>query len=133
LPRGPASARRFHFHADFGRNPFLEITMLYLRICFDKKDGGALRGEILQRHREYIASHLGGDKAVKVVQAGPMCVGDDLTRNLGSFLVVEAPSLADVQQFHDNDPFTRAALYERADVVRWDRHIGNTPGEKYVP
>ena len=107
--------------------------MLYLRICFDKKDGGALRAELLNRHREYIAGHLGGDKVVKVVQGGPMCVGDDTTANLGSFLIVEAASLADVQQFHDNDPFTRANLFERADVVRWDRHIGNPAQEKYVP
>lgn len=107
--------------------------MLYLRICFDKHDGGALRGELLHRHREYIAAHLGDDQAVKVVQGGPMCVGDDTTRNLGSFLVVEAASLADVQQFHDNDPFTRAQLFERADVVRWDRHIGNPSQDQYVP
>lgn len=107
--------------------------MLYLRICFDKQDGSALRGELLHRHREYIAAHLGDDQAVKVVQGGPMCVGDDTTRNLGSFLVVEAASLADVQQFHDNDPFTRAHLFERADVVRWDRHIGNPSQDQYVP
>ena len=107
--------------------------MLYLRICFDKKDGGALRAELIQRHREYIAGHLGDGNAIKVVQGGPMCVGDDVTNNLGSFLVVEAQSLADVQKFHDNDPFTRANLFERADVVRWDRHIGNPSNEKYVP
>lgn len=107
--------------------------MLYLRICFDKKDGGDMRDEVLRRHREYIARHLGDGEAVKVVQAGPMCVGDDLGHNLGSFLVVEANSLADVQQFHDNDPFTRAQLFERADVVRWDRHIGNPSQAPYVP
>jgi uncharacterized protein YciI len=107
--------------------------MLYLRICFDKKEGGALRAELLPRHREYIAGHLGDDRGVRVVQGGPMCVGDDTTANLGSFLVVEAASLADVQQFHDNDPFTRADLFDRAEVVRWDRHIGNPSQERYVP
>ena len=107
--------------------------MLYLRICFDKKDGGALRDELRQSHREYIGSHLAGGKAIKVVQGGPMCVGDDITTNLGSFLVIDAPSLAVAREFHDNDPFTRAKLFERADVVRWDRHIGNESQEKYVP
>ncbi|WP_077033369.1 YciI family protein [Pelomonas sp. KK5] len=107
--------------------------MLYLRICFDKADDAPLRSQWIQQHRQYVASHLGDDKAVKVVQAGPMCVGDDTGSNLGSFLVVEAPSLADVQAFHDNDPFTRAGLFERADVVRWDRHIGNPSQDKYVP
>jgi uncharacterized protein YciI len=47
--------------------------------------------------------------------------------------VVEADSLADVKRFHDNDPFSRAGLFERADVVMWDRHIGNPDQAKYVP
>jgi uncharacterized protein YciI len=126
-------ARHFEVHLETGLNGiFWRRLMLYLRICFDKKDGAALRGELIHRHREYVATHLGDDKAIKVVQGGPMCVGDDITNNLGSFLVVEAQSLADVQHFHDNDPFTLANLFERSDVVRWDRHIGNLPNENYL-
>jgi uncharacterized protein YciI len=107
--------------------------MLYLRICFDKNGTGDLRDELRKTHREYVASHLGGRDGVKVVQGGPMCHGDDVSNNLGSFLVIEAPSLQHARRFHDDDPFTRAGLFERADVVRWDRHIGN-PGEgEYTP
>jgi hypothetical protein len=36
-------------------------------------------------------------------------------------------------RFHDEDPFTRAQLFERADVVRWDRHIGNPEQATYTP
>ena len=107
--------------------------MLYLRICFDRPGGAELRDELRTRHREYIAAHVAGRDGVKVVQGGPMCVGDDPSRNLGSFLVVEAVCLQDAQRFHDNDPFTLARLFDRADVVHWDRHIGNADQAEYVP
>ena len=108
--------------------------MLYLRICFDKQGGGELRDELLRRHREYIGSHVGAARnGVEVVQGGPMCATDDLGRNVGSFLVVEAASIEDALRFHDEDPFTRSGLFERASVVRWDRHIGNPNQSGYVP
>ena len=107
--------------------------MLYLRICFDRRDGRELRAELAKRHREYVAGYIAGKNGVKVVQGGPMCTGDDVDGNIGSFLVIEAGSLQDAMRFHDDDPFTRASLFERADVVRWDRHIGNENQEAYVP
>ena len=107
--------------------------MLYLRICFDKQDAAALRAEVHKRHREYVASFLGGRDDIRVVQGGPMCAGDNTGANIGSFLVVEAPSLQHAERFHDNDPFTRAGLFERSHVVRWDRHIGNAGYAEYVP
>ena len=108
--------------------------MLYLRICFDKKDGGDLRDDLRRRHREYIGLHVGQARnGVQVVQGGPMCPGDDTSSNLGSFLVVEADSLESAMRFHDEDPFTRAELFDRAHVVRWDRHIGNHGQTDYAP
>ena len=62
-----------------------------------------------------------------------MCVSDDTSVNCGSFLVLEAEALEDVQRFHNEDPFTRAQLFERADVVRWDRHVGNPDQAEYKP
>ena len=107
--------------------------MLYLRICFDRADAAGLRAEKLKSHREYIASYLLDQDGVRVVQAGPMGAGDDPERTIGSFLVIEAQSLRDAERFHREDPFTRAGLFERADVVRWDRHIGNPGQNGYVP
>lgn len=107
--------------------------MLYLRTCFDRPDAEDLRARNLKEHREYVAAHLAGDSSVRVVQAGPMCAEDDPTRNVGSFIVVEAPSLGDAERFHRDDPFTRAGLFARSDVVRWDRHIGNPDKPEYVP
>ena len=108
--------------------------MLYLRICFDKQGGGELRDELRKTHREYVGSHVGAKRnGIIVIQGGPMCVGDDIDNNLGSFLVVEAENQEDAQRFHDEDPFTKADLFERAHVLRWDRHIGNDNQTQYVP
>jgi uncharacterized protein YciI len=108
--------------------------MLYLRICFDKVDGGELRDQLVKSHREYIGMHVAERRnGVQVVQGGPMCPTDNLEENVGSFLVVDAGSLEEAQRFHDNDPFTGAGLFARADVVRWDRHIGNTGQTAYNP
>ena len=62
-----------------------------------------------------------------------MCATDDTGNDAGSFLVVDAASIEDARRFHDEDPFTKAGLFERSDVVRWDRHIGNEGQAGYVP
>jgi uncharacterized protein YciI len=108
--------------------------MLYLRLCFDKRGGSELRAQHVGRHREYIGSHVGAPHGgIEVVQGGPMSASDDLSQQMGSFLVIEAASIEDAKRFHEEDPFTRAGLFERADVVRWDRHIGNPDQTQYVP
>ncbi len=107
--------------------------MLFLRICFDKTDAGGLRDDIRRQHREYIGGHIAGAPGMKIVQAGPMCADDDLKENVGSFLVIEAESFEQVMRFHQEDPFTKAGLFERSDLVRWDRHIGNPGQTEYTP
>ena len=68
--------------------------MLYLRICFDKQGGSDLRAQHVKRHREYIGSHVGAPRGgIEVVQGGPMSASDDLSQQIGSFLVVEAASI----------------------------------------
>jgi uncharacterized protein YciI len=87
--------------------------MLYLRICFDKQGGSDLRAQHVGRHREYIGSHVGAPySGIEVVQGGPMSASDDLSQQIGSFLVIEAASIEDAKRFHEEDPFTRAGLFE---------------------
>jgi len=97
----------------------------YLRICFDKPDMGDLRNQLRQNHRDYLNPFLGEGQPVVIRQAGPMCISDSDDTNLGSFLIVEANSAKDVEEFHDNDPFTKAGVYGTVHLVRWDRHIDN--------
>lgn len=92
--------------------------MLYIRLCLDKPGAEQLRNQHRSAHREYLAAGV-----AKLVQAGPLMASDD-TRNVGSFMVIEADSLAAVQRFHDDDPFTQAGLFEEVRIHRWDKHIG---------
>ena len=107
--------------------------MLYLRMCFDCEDSGDMRSTILKRHREYVASFIAGRDDVKIVQGGPMCSDEACDRNIGSFLIVDAASHDAVCRFHENDPFTKAGLFSKCQIIRWDRHIGNENQERYVP
>jgi uncharacterized protein len=101
------------------------VIMLYLRICFDKPGMGAMRNELRMQHREYLKPYLEPGRPVRILQAGPMCMSDTDDTNLGSFLILEADSLAAVEQFHTGDPFTTAGIYGDVRLVRWDRHIQN--------
>jgi len=92
--------------------------MLYIRMCFDKPNSGQVRDRERAHHRAYLASGV-----VKLVQAGPLMADDD-SRNIGSFMVVEADCLATVKHFHDEDPFTKAGLFSDVQIHRWDKHVG---------
>lgn len=91
--------------------------MLFLRLCLDKSDGGGLRQVHRDDHRAYLAS-----SAASIFQAGPLLDGDG--RMIGSLIIVDADDIDDVRRFHDDDPFTRAGLFETVLLSRWDKHIG---------
>jgi uncharacterized protein len=92
--------------------------MLYIRVCIDKTGTEPLRDQHRSAHRDYLASGV-----AKVVLAGPL-LADHGAQNVGSFMVVDADSHAAVQQFHDNDPFTKAGLFGEVLIHRWDKHVG---------
>ena len=98
--------------------------MFYLRICFDKPEMAALRNEFRASHREYLKPFVAEGLAVRIVMAGPMCTSDTDDTNLGSFMIVDAASIEDVETFHKNDPFTLRGIFGRVEIIRWDRHIG---------
>lgn len=75
-------------------------------------------------HAEHYKPFISPGQSVHLVHAGPMCVSDDDDTNLGSFMIVEADSIAQVQAFHEGDPFTLEGIFGRVDICRWDLHIG---------
>jgi uncharacterized protein len=93
--------------------------MLYLRICLDRPGATDLREVHGQEHSAYMRSGL-----VKMIQAGPMCMGDKNETHIGSFMIIEATSRAEVQSFHEGDPYTKAGLYGEVTICRWEKHIG---------
>lgn len=95
----------------------MEDGMLFLRLCIDKSDGLDLRKAHRDDHRAYLGSGV-----AHIVQAGPLL--DEQGDMAGSMIIVDADSLDDVRRFHDNDPFTRAGLFQDVRLYRWERHIG---------
>ena len=98
--------------------------MYYLRICFDKPGIGEIRNHFRKAHRDYLKPFVEEGQTVLIVMAGPMCISDTDDTNLGSFMILEASSLAHVKAFHNSDPFTLRGIFDRVEIVRWDRHIG---------
>ena len=104
--------------------------MRYIRLCYDRPGTQKLRNELRAKHRAYFEDKLQAGSAVQVVDAGPLCVNDNDDTNIASFMIIEAGSKSDVVKFHDGDPFTKANLYERVDIERWDQHFAN--GKKLI-
>jgi uncharacterized protein len=93
--------------------------MLYLRICKDRTGAFDLREKHMEAHSAYMRSGK-----IEIVQAGPMCISDADNAHIGSFMIIEARSRAEVQTFHDDDPFTDAGVYGEVTICRWEKHIG---------
>jgi len=98
--------------------------MLYIKLCFDKDGQLELRERMRNEHRAYVMPILAQGSALRLVQAGPLCVGDDDDTNLASFMILEADNIEEVKRFHEGDPFTKAGLYEQVYIHRWDKHVG---------
>lgn len=81
--------------------------MRYLLLCEDKPGGESLRLATRQAHLDYVATHRD-----LVVLAGPL-LSDDGEGMLGSLFILEAEEPAQVERFHDQDPYTLAGLWQR--------------------
>lgn len=93
--------------------------MLYMRVCFDAPGSLDLR----EKHRAVRKAYLDSGR-VKIVQAGPLCAGDKNDAYIGTFMLIEADSREEVMAYHEDDPFTKAGIYERSFIVRYQKHIG---------
>ena len=93
--------------------------MPYAIITKDKP--GALEQRLAARppHIEYLDANKH-----RLLAAGAM-LSDDGTGGHGGILIVDTDDRAEAQAFIDNDPFTRAGLFESITVVRWRKAYFN--------
>ena len=98
--------------------------MLYIRLCFDKAGQLELRNRMREEHRAYLKPHAAQGAVPHMLQAGPLCVSDEDDTNIASFMILEADNIEQARRFHEGDPFTKAGLYERVYIHRWEKHIG---------
>lgn len=84
--------------------------MLYVLICEDRKDSLDVRLANRDKHLAFI-----GDLGDRVRLAGPM-LSDDGEGMVGSVLLIEADSAADIQATADSDPYALAGLFEKVTI-----------------
>ena len=98
--------------------------MMFAIFCTDRPGTADLRRRIRPIHRDYLHAAKG---PVRLMLSGATLEADGQTMN-GSLVVVEAPSLADVEAFAENDPYRQAGLFADWSIRPWDWTFGNPAG-----
>jgi len=89
--------------------------MLFALICHDKPDHVHVRMENRPAHVEHLKSL--GDT---LFAAGPLLADDNETM-IGSLVVIEADTKADVETFATSDPYAVAGLFESVTITPWKK------------
>lgn len=84
--------------------------MHYVVVCRDAEPGSDRRQAALDEHRRHVDRY-----ADRIVLSGPL-LADDGTTRCGQLFVLELPDRASAQRFVDDDPFTRAGIFESTRV-----------------
>ncbi len=93
--------------------------MPYVVVTKDKPDSLDLRTSVRGVHLEYLVANKD-----KLLAAGAM-IEDDGTGGHGGVLIVDTDDRAEAEAFIENDPFTKAGLFESVTVSRWRKAFFN--------
>ncbi len=88
---------------------------MYFAVIAIDKPGSPGRERLGAAHRAYLDS-----QPLAIFAGGPL-LADDGECMLGSLLIIECASRAEVDDFLDAEPFNQAGLYAEVRVQRWDR------------
>jgi len=99
--------------------------MIFAILLIDRPGTAELRIQVRPEHRAYL-----GKLADKMAFAGPLTSEDGKT-TVGSLLVMDFPSKADVEACLSNEPFTKAGVYEKPVIHAfsnmWEQKVGFPP------
>lgn len=99
--------------------------MIFAILLMDRPGTAELRLQIRPEHRAYL-----GKMADRIAFAGPL-TSEDGQATLGSLLVMEFPSRADVDAWLADEPFTKAGVYEKPIIHAfnnmWAQQVGFPP------
>ena len=93
--------------------------MHFIIHCLDKPGAVQQRLDKYEAHKAYL-----GKAPVRILVSGPLLAADHETM-IGSFFLVEAETQAEVQAFHDADPFKRAGIWERVSIHPFLKRVDN--------
>jgi hypothetical protein len=91
----------------------------YVIHCLDRPGAVEARLAHYEAHKAYLAA-----APVRIVISGPLLADDEATM-IGSCFLVEAASLAEVQAFHDADPFKAAGIWEKVSIRPFLKRMDN--------
>jgi uncharacterized protein YciI len=96
--------------------------MIFAFFLKDRPGVAQLRTEIRPIHKEYLAK-----MADQIAFAGPL-TADDGVQMIGSLLVMDFPNRAAALAWIENEPFTKAGVYEVPEVHAftnlWPQKVG---------
>ena len=87
--------------------------------CLDKQDAVPVRLANYEAHKAYLAK-----APVRILVSGPLLAPDHETM-IGSFFLVEAETQAEVQAFHDADPFKKGGIWDRVSIHPFLKRMDN--------
>jgi uncharacterized protein YciI len=90
---------------------------LFAIVCRDKPDALETRLATRLEHLEYLAQS-------KVLKLAGALLGDD-GNPVGSILIVEADDISAAQAQADNDPYTKADIFESVTINPWRLAVGS--------
>jgi uncharacterized protein YciI len=93
--------------------------MHYVVHCLDHDGAVETRLANYDAHKAYLAA-----ATVKTVISGPLLADDEQTM-IGSCFVIEADSLAEVEDFNRNDPFAKVGLWKSVSVRPFLKRVDN--------
>ncbi len=85
--------------------------------CKDKAQARQVRLDNRAAHLDYLKAH-----AAQVVMAGPVLT-EDGQGMVGSVLVLDFATRAELDAFLASDPYARAGLFESVTVLPWKRAV----------
>ena len=94
--------------------------MLFIATCLDKPQSVEVRLANRPAHLAYLEG-LGAK-----VRAGGALLADDLQTPVGSMLIFEGGSEADIRAILARDPYALAGLFESVTVRPWRQAVGLT-------
>lgn len=87
--------------------------MPYMIDTYDKEHMHALRQALRDKHLDYL------DENRALLLACGAKLEDDGVTGLGSFYIVDVETRQEAEQFINDDPFTKGALFDRISITRW--------------
>jgi uncharacterized protein len=96
-----------------------ENDMPYAIQTLDKPNAAELRAANRPAHLEYLTAnqHL-------LLAAGAL-INDDGTGGSGGLIIVDTDERAAAERFINEDPFTKAGLFQKVTVTRWRKAFFN--------